>query len=102
MMISKVIDLNVNEHIEDVASNSKGIDVRKTPIKLLNTNYDVINAYYQMILNSFHIVNSNRMYYGGNSSNEVLSTTRSSSVSLCVYVLLVMQSNEIGCIQYTC
>ena len=58
-MISKVIDLNVDEHMNG-ASNSKGIDVRKGGGALINNNYDTLfNNYYHSVMHMMDIVSSN-------------------------------------------
>ena len=57
MMISKVIDLNVDEHMNG-ASNSKGIDVRKGA--LINNNYDTLfKNYYHDVMHMMDILTSN-------------------------------------------
>jgi len=62
-MISKVVDLNVDEHNNNGALNSKGMDVRQGALNSNYKNYNqiiysIINAYYHNIMHMLHIVSS--------------------------------------------
>jgi hypothetical protein len=75
-MISKVIDLNVDEHMNG-ASNSKGIDVRKGA--MINNNYDTLfKNYYHDVMHMMYIQSSN----GSTDINSSSSVAAAVSVNL--------------------